>query len=83
MDAVATQPNLIMKQLSENLQLVCSSNSEGVADSDWQIAIPDAVLDKLVNWNHLSFTHVGMTRLKDTMKTIFTIRSSKSAFDIS
>jgi hypothetical protein len=69
MDAVATQPKLIMKQLSENLQLVCFSNSEGVANNDWKIAIPDAMLDKLVNWYHLHLTHVGMTRLKDTMKT--------------
>jgi hypothetical protein len=71
MATVATQPKLIMKQLSEELQLVCFSNSEGVADDDWKIAIPDAMLDKLVNWYHLFLPHVGMTRLKNTMKTHF------------
>jgi hypothetical protein len=71
MDAVATQPKLIIKQFGENLELVCFSNSEGVALDDWKIAIPDAMLDKLVNWYHLFLTHVGMTRLKDTMKTHF------------
>jgi hypothetical protein len=69
--AVATQPKLIMKQLSENLELICFSASEGVAPDDWKIAIPDAMLDKLVNWYHLSLTHVGMTRLKSTMEKHF------------
>jgi hypothetical protein len=71
MDAVAAQPKLIMKELSEDLQLECFSNSEGVANNDWKIATSDAMLDKLVNWYHLHLTHVGMTRLKDTMKTHF------------
>jgi hypothetical protein len=49
--AVATQPLVIMKQLSENLELICFRNAEGVALDDGKIAIPDAMLDtKLVNW---------------------------------
>jgi hypothetical protein len=69
--AVATQPKWIMKQMSPNLELVCHSASSGVAADDWKIAIPDGMLDKLINWYHLSLTHVGMTRLKETMGTHF------------
>ncbi len=73
-----------MNQLNENLELGCFRDSEGIALDNWQIAIPDTTMHyKLVKWYDPPLTHVGMTRLKDTMKTIFTIRSSKSAFDIS
>jgi hypothetical protein len=67
LNAIATDPKMSMKQMSQNLELLCHSNSNGVDPDDWKIVIPDAMLDKLINWYHLFLTHVGMTRLKDTM----------------
>jgi transposase InsO family protein len=67
LNAIATDPNMIMKQMSPDVELLCRSNSNGVDPDDWKIVIPDAMLDKLIEWYHLFLTHVGMTRLKETM----------------
>jgi hypothetical protein len=66
LNAVATDPKLVVKQMSPILELLCHSNSNGADADDWKIVVPNAMLDKLVNWYHLFLTHVGMTRLKET-----------------
>jgi hypothetical protein len=46
-----------MNQLSENLEVGCFKDSEGIALDDWKIAIPDAtMLYKLVKWYHPPLT---------------------------
>lgn len=65
----ALKEQYIYKQLGDS-EIICYVPAEN--PSSWKIAIPDGMLNNLVQWYHLSVAHTaGVTRLYETMKQRF------------
>ena len=49
----------------------------------WRIVIPNTLLDSIISWYHQILSHIGMTRLYDTISVHFyhpTLKSKIEAF---
>jgi RNase H-like domain found in reverse transcriptase len=51
--------------MTDNVPLICRQNQD--IGADWQICIPSASLNNIINWYHTVLNHTGMTRLYETM----------------
>ena len=58
----------------DDTELICYVTARG---EPWHIAIPDTLLDSIVSWYHQILSHIGMTRLYNTISVHFYHKSLK------
>ena len=76
------QQNSLDKYPTINLdgtELICYVTTQG---EPWGIAIPETLLDSIINWYHQILSHIGMTRLYNTISVHFYHKLLKSRIEI-
>lgn len=66
--AVARPDKYPSVRMGPNTTLICHIAKRG---APWKICIPNEMLIPIIRWYHLVLSHVGMTRLYDTIATHF------------
>jgi transposase InsO family protein len=61
-------PNRYHPQPFGNINLICYNNTP---TEPWRIVIPNTLIDMVIDWYHQILSHVGMTRLYETIKLHF------------
>ena len=62
----------------DGTELICYVTTQG---EPWCIAIPDSLLDSVITWYHQILSHIGMTRLYNTISVHFYHKSLKSRIE--
>ena len=60
------------------MELICYVTTWG---EPWCIAIPDTLLDSVISWYHQILSHIGMTRLYNTISVHFYHKSLKNRIE--
>eukprot|EP00978_Attheya_sp_CCMP212_P001210 scaffold2532_cov42-Attheya_sp.AAC.2 len=55
-------------QVTNGVELIVYQKEPNVP---WQIALPDAILDRFIKWYHKTLVHIGMNRTEDTINAHF------------
>jgi transposase InsO family protein len=55
-------------QVTNGIELIVYQREPNIP---WRIAVPDAMLDRLITWYHQTLVHTGMNRTEDTINTHF------------
>ncbi|GAX12003.1 hypothetical protein FisN_8Lu111 [Fistulifera solaris] len=72
----ATAWQFPFKQVQER-EVICYKPKRDSPENDWKIALPAALLDKVIVWYHLVLGHCGSTRLYETIGRRFAIPGLK------
>jgi transposase InsO family protein len=64
--------------MDNNVNLICYVNQP---NQPWKICIPDALMGNMIKWYHEILTHVGITRLYETMSTHFYHRDLRTRIE--
>ena len=62
----------------DGTKLICYVATQG---EPWRIATPDTLLDSIISWYHKILSHIGMTRLYNTILVHFYHKSLKNRIE--
>ena len=62
----------------DGTELICYVMTQG---EPWRIAIPETLLDSMINWYHQILSHIGMTRLYNTISVCIYHKSLKKRIE--
>jgi hypothetical protein len=76
---VANEPNkLVPQMLAPNISVYCYIRQP---NGPWKIYLPTELLNSAVRWYHMALSHIGSSRLYDTMSLHFYHRSLKKTIE--
>jgi hypothetical protein len=76
---IANEPNKFVSQiLAPNISVYCHIRQP---NEPWKIYLPTELLDSAIRWYHLALSHIGNSRLYDTMSLHFYHRSLKNTIE--
>ena len=82
---VLARNSIVMVQYPENptdtLKLRIPDQSNGPKNEPWRKVIPATLLDSIINWYHQILSHIGMTRLYNTILVHFYHKTLKNRIE--